>query len=87
MGVSRRVDAGEQQLDAGLQFLRLELAKLAGAYPGEAARLRIPGSVEAIQSRLAVATGGVAQLEATNTHFVGAPRLSRRSRSNVGSGD
>jgi hypothetical protein len=69
MGVGRRADAGEQQLDAGLRFLRLELAKLARAYPVEAARLRIPGSVEAIQSRLAVATGGAAQEEATNIHL------------------
>jgi hypothetical protein len=59
MGVARRVDAGEQQLDAGLGFLRSELTKLARAYPEEAERLRIPGSVDAIDDRLAKATGGV----------------------------
>jgi superfamily II DNA or RNA helicase len=53
----RRVDAGEDQLDAGLRFLRAELTKLALAHPEEAERLRIPGSVEAIDSRLAAATG------------------------------
>ena len=36
------------QLDAGLDFLRGELAKLARDYPEQAERLRIPGSVEAI---------------------------------------
>jgi hypothetical protein len=59
MGVARRTDAGERQLDAGLRFLRSELTKLADAYPDEAERLRIPGSVEAIDNRLAAATGGV----------------------------
>jgi superfamily II DNA or RNA helicase len=58
MGVARRADAGERQLDAGLQFLRSELTKLAQAYPEDAERLRIPGSVEAIDNRLAAATGG-----------------------------
>lgn len=59
MGISRRADAGERELDAGLRFLRSELTKLAQTYPEEAERLRIPGSVEAIDSRLAAATGGV----------------------------
>jgi superfamily II DNA or RNA helicase len=57
MGVARRADAGERQLDAGLRFLRSELAKLARSYPQEAERLRIAGSVEAIDNRLAAATG------------------------------
>jgi superfamily II DNA or RNA helicase len=57
MGVTRRSDAGEPQLDDGLAFLRAELAKLAQAYPHEAERLRIPASVEAIDHRLDVATG------------------------------
>ncbi|HTE59305.1 MAG TPA: hypothetical protein VK631_03085, partial [Solirubrobacteraceae bacterium] len=57
MGVTRRSDAGESQLDDGLAFLRTELAKLAQAYPQEAERLRIPASVEAIDHRLGVATG------------------------------
>jgi superfamily II DNA or RNA helicase len=59
MGVSRRTDAGEHQLDAGLAFLRSELTKLAKLYPHEAERLRIPGSVEAIDSRLLEATTGI----------------------------
>jgi len=58
MGVARRNDAGERQLDAGLAFLRSELTKLAQAYPAEADRLRIPGSVEAIDGQLAAATVG-----------------------------
>ena len=53
MGVARRSEAGERELDAGLAFLRSELAKLAAAYPQQAERLRIPGSVEAIDERLA----------------------------------
>ena len=57
MGVARRADAGEPELDAGLDFLRTELAKLARDYPEQAERLRIPGSVEAIDQRLGVATG------------------------------
>jgi hypothetical protein len=57
MGVPRRADAGERQLDEGLSFLRSELAKLARTYPEEAERLRIPGSVDAIDGRLAAATG------------------------------
>jgi superfamily II DNA or RNA helicase len=57
MGVAKRSDAGERQLDDGLAFLRGELAKLAAAYPEAAERLRIPGSVEAISSRLEAATG------------------------------
>lgn len=58
MGVACRTRAGERELDVGLRFLRAELAKLAHAYPEEAERLRIPGSVEAIDNRLAAATGG-----------------------------
>jgi hypothetical protein len=58
MGVTRRVDAGERQLDDGLHFLRSELRKFAQAYPEEAERLRIPGSVAAIDNRLAAATFG-----------------------------
>jgi superfamily II DNA or RNA helicase len=57
MGVRRRTDAGEAQLDDGLAFLRSELAKLARAYPEQAERLRIPASVEAIAERVGVATG------------------------------
>jgi hypothetical protein len=56
MGVTRRSNAGERELDAGLAFLRSELTKLANLYPDEAERLRIPGSVEAIDSRLLAAT-------------------------------
>ncbi len=56
MGVTRRADAGERQLDAGLQFLRAELTKLAQAYPEEAERLKISGSVEGIDNRLEAAT-------------------------------
>jgi superfamily II DNA or RNA helicase len=57
MGVHRRPDASERQLEAGIAFLRSELTKLARAYPEEAERLRIPGSVEAIDGRLTAATG------------------------------
>jgi hypothetical protein len=57
MGVTKRADAGEAQLDDGLAFLRTELAKLAQSYPEHAERLRIPASVEAIDERLGVATG------------------------------
>ncbi|HWC87682.1 MAG TPA: hypothetical protein VG388_14175, partial [Solirubrobacteraceae bacterium] len=57
MGVDRRPDASERQLEAGIAFLRSELAKLSQAYPEEADRLRIPGSVEAIDGRLTAATG------------------------------
>ena len=57
MGVRRRSDAGEAQLDDGLAFLRSELAKLAREYPEQAERLRIPASVEAIAERVGVATG------------------------------
>jgi superfamily II DNA or RNA helicase len=52
IGVRRRVDATETDLDAGLEFLRAELRKLSEMYPAEAERLRIPGSVEAIDNRL-----------------------------------
>jgi superfamily II DNA or RNA helicase len=57
MEVGRRSDAGERQLDDGIAFLRSELDKLSRTYPAEAARLRITGSVEAIDGRLAAATG------------------------------
>jgi superfamily II DNA or RNA helicase len=57
MGVTRRSDAGEPQLDDGLAFLRAELTKLAESYPQQAERLRIPASLEAIDHRLGVATG------------------------------
>ena len=57
MGVDRRPDAGERQLDDGIAFLRSQLARLSQAYPDEAERLRIPGSVEAIDGRLTAATG------------------------------
>ena len=56
MGVRRRSDAGEPELDTGLAFLRNELAKLARDYPEHAERLRIPGSVEGIEGRLGTAT-------------------------------
>jgi hypothetical protein len=56
MGVGRRSEAGEAQLDDGLAFLRAELDKLAAHYPEHAERLRIPASVEAIDGRLAAAT-------------------------------
>jgi len=55
MGVTRRTDAGERELDDGLAFLRSELTKLAAAYPDEAERLRIPASLEAIDERLSAA--------------------------------
>jgi hypothetical protein len=55
MGVKRRTEAGEPQLDDGLWFLRRELSKLAADYPEHAERLRIPASVEAIDGRLATA--------------------------------
>jgi superfamily II DNA or RNA helicase len=57
MGVDRRADAGERQLDDGLSFLRSELHKLSETYPQEAQRLRIPGSLEAIDNRLHAAIG------------------------------
>jgi uncharacterized protein (UPF0216 family) len=56
MGVARRSEAGEAQLDDGLAFLRAELDRLAEHYPEHAERLRIPASVEAIDGRLAAAT-------------------------------
>jgi superfamily II DNA or RNA helicase len=58
MGVGRRADAGERELDDGLTFLRSELSKLARLHPEEAERLRIPASIEAIDGRLSAATGG-----------------------------
>ena len=57
MGVAKRAEAGEPQLDAGLAFLRAELAKLAQSYPEQAERLRIPGSIEGIDARLGMKTG------------------------------
>jgi superfamily II DNA or RNA helicase len=57
MGVRRRADAGEAQLDDGLAFVRSELGKLARDYPEQAERLRIPASIEAIAERVGVATG------------------------------
>jgi hypothetical protein len=57
MGVKRRADAGEAELDGGLDFLRRELSKLARDYPEQAERLRIAGSVEGIDQRLGAATG------------------------------
>ncbi len=62
MGVARRSEAGEAQLDDGLGFLRSELGKLSRLYPEEAKRLRIPASLEAIDSRLLAATGDTAPL-------------------------
>jgi hypothetical protein len=60
MGVDRRADAGERQLDDGLAFLHSELRKLSQTYPDEAERLRIPGSLEAIDNRLYAAIGAAA---------------------------
>jgi hypothetical protein len=56
MGVGKRAEAGERQLDEGVRFLRRELEKLAEAHPDAAERLRIPASVEAIGARLEAAT-------------------------------
>jgi hypothetical protein len=61
MGVHRRRDATEADLDAGLQFLTRELRKLAEAYPEQAERLRIAGSLEAIDQRLQTATWGASR--------------------------
>ncbi|MDQ3677865.1 MAG: DEAD/DEAH box helicase family protein, partial [Actinomycetota bacterium] len=55
MGVARRSDAGEREIDHGLAFLRSELIKLSAAYPEKAERLRIPASIEAIDERLSEA--------------------------------
>jgi len=55
MGIARRIDGGERELDEGLAFLRSELTKLAAAYPEKAERLRIPASIEAIDERLSAA--------------------------------
>jgi superfamily II DNA or RNA helicase len=57
MGVNKRADAGEPQLDAGLAFLRHELTKLAQSYPEQAERLHIPGSIEGIDARLGATIG------------------------------
>jgi superfamily II DNA or RNA helicase len=56
MGINRRPDAGERQLEAGIAFLRSELTKLSIMYPDEAARLRITASVEAIDNHLTSVT-------------------------------
>jgi superfamily II DNA or RNA helicase len=58
MGVGRRADAGEAQLDDGLAFVRSELARLVREYPEQAERLRIDASVEAIAERAGIANGG-----------------------------
>ncbi|MGI8945182.1 MAG: hypothetical protein ACR2GL_02940 [Thermoleophilaceae bacterium] len=58
MGVRKRSEASEAQLDDGLGFLRGELARLSELHPEHAERLRIPGSVEAIDNRLEEAVGG-----------------------------
>jgi superfamily II DNA or RNA helicase len=52
MGVTRRSQAAEEDLDAGLRFLQSELGKLAQMYPEQAQRLGIPGSVQGISERL-----------------------------------
>jgi hypothetical protein len=57
MGVGRRADASEAQLDDGLTFVRSELARLVREYPEQAERLRIDASVEAIAERAGIATG------------------------------
>jgi hypothetical protein len=57
MGVERRTDADESQLDDGLTFLRSEVGKLSRTYPDQAERLRIPASLEAIDAQLLAATG------------------------------
>jgi hypothetical protein len=57
MGVTKRANAGEPQLDAGLAFLRNELTKLAQSYPEQAERLHIPGSIEGIGAQLGTAIG------------------------------
>jgi hypothetical protein len=44
-----------------LQFLTRELRKLADAYPEQAQRLRIAGSLEAIDQRLQTATYGASR--------------------------
>jgi superfamily II DNA or RNA helicase len=60
MGVTRRADAGESELEVGLAFLQSELGKLAAQYPEQAAALHIEGSVQGISQRLDAATSGVA---------------------------
>jgi superfamily II DNA or RNA helicase len=62
MGVTRRADASETDLDAALSFLSAELRKLSEMYPAEADRLKIPGSVRAIHDRLHSATIGAERL-------------------------
>ena len=57
IGLGRRADAGEAELDAGLRFLRTDLTKRTGEYPEQAEKLWIPGSVEGIGQRLGAATG------------------------------
>ncbi|MGH2901656.1 MAG: hypothetical protein ACRDMZ_23475, partial [Solirubrobacteraceae bacterium] len=56
MGVAKRSEAGERELEDGLAFLYRELAKLSDAYPDAAERLKIPASVDAIRGRLDDAT-------------------------------
>jgi superfamily II DNA or RNA helicase len=56
MGITRRADAGEVQLDDGLAFLHTELTRLAADHPDDAQRLRIPASIEVIEGQLARAT-------------------------------
>ncbi|MGO9972877.1 MAG: DEAD/DEAH box helicase [Solirubrobacteraceae bacterium] len=63
MGVARRADAGESQLDDGLAFLRSELSKLSQWHPAEAERLHIEPSIEAIDNRLLAALGEAAATE------------------------
>lgn len=58
MGVRKRADASEQDLDSGLAFLRRELGALTEQHPEHAERLRIPGSVVAIDGRLQEAVSG-----------------------------
>lgn len=58
IGVRRRADASETDLDAGLAFLHAELHKLSRMYPEEAERLRISASIEAISNRVRAATDG-----------------------------
>ena len=57
MGVARRADATEAELERGLAFLRTDLARLAREHPEEAAQLRIPESVERMESLLAQGLG------------------------------
>jgi hypothetical protein len=60
MGVPRRADATESDLDVGLNFVQTELRKLSEAYPVEAERLRIPTSIATIDDRLRLESIGTA---------------------------